>query len=390
MKKVARMRLNPDDNGNINHGMEQVGVRTTGRIKKPKAVFDPSDNYLPRSQRVISSNSLSISIASQSSERNKPFTPQPVSRRRYSTLSDITMVTTPSVNSEEQAYPCYICTKKEFKRSQNYKKMVSCLLCDKKVHKLCLKMEFEDFDVVRKKFKCETCRTCEICDNLSGRASTSSTSNDDIMTCAKCVKSFHSLCHVPNVRSFEKSKTNWRCKKCAVPLIGENLLSNANIKDIIGSEPKILAEQKPVKPAPPANVESCVKSIKNNTGEDKKPIIHNGVKVHSEAIVKNEKSNGDKPIKPEENIKYNANDVLDLPNVKGWTVEQVADYLTKYFPKEASVFRDHEIDGASLLLLKRSDVIKKLPLKLGPSLRIYSLILKLQTKQNDPTLGWKC
>lgn len=79
-----------------------------------------------------------------------------------------------------------------------------------------------------------------------------------------------------------------------------------------------------------------------------------------------------------------------MPDVKDWTVDEVSQYIAKYFPNEASVFKDNEIDGQSLLLLKRSDVVKKLPLKLGPSLRIYNLILKLQSNVDDNTLGWNC
>ena len=38
-----------------------------------------------------------------------------------------------------------------------------------------------------------------------------------------------------------------------------------------------------------------------------------------------------------------------------------------------------EIDGQSLLLLKRSDVLTGLNLKLGPALKIYQHVAKLQT-----------
>lgn len=89
-------------------------------------------------------------------------------------------------------------------------------------------------------------------------------------------------------------------------------------------------------------------------------------------------------------VLYSPNEPFEIPDVKDWTVDQVTEFFVKYFPKEAHVFKEHEIDGMSLLLLKRSDVIKKLPIKLGPSLRIYSLILKIQTQLNDPTLAWNC
>ena len=41
-----------------------------------------------------------------------------------------------------------------------------------------------------------------------------------------------------------------------------------------------------------------------------------------------------------------------------------------------------EIDGPSLLLLKRSDVLQGLSLRLGPALKIYNHVMKLQTAGN--------
>jgi len=44
------------------------------------------------------------------------------------------------------------------------------------------------------------------------------------------------------------------------------------------------------------------------------------------------------------------------------------------------VFQD--IDGASLLLMKRSDVLVGLHLKLGPALKIYNQVKKLQIRHS--------
>ena len=43
-----------------------------------------------------------------------------------------------------------------------------------------------------------------------------------------------------------------------------------------------------------------------------------------------------------------------------------------------------EIDGSSLLLLHRQDVIGGLGLKLGPALKVFNQVKKLQTKRNIP------
>lgn len=48
------------------------------------------------------------------------------------------------------------------------------------------------------------------------------------------------------------------------------------------------------------------------------------------------------------------------------------------FEKEAIIFREQEIDGKSLLLMKRGDVITGLNLPLGVALKLYSFINHLQ------------
>lgn len=47
-----------------------------------------------------------------------------------------------------------------------------------------------------------------------------------------------------------------------------------------------------------------------------------------------------------------------------------------------------DIDGHSLLLMKRSDVLTGLDLLLGPALKIYRHVLKLQVRRDDPKLYW--
>ena len=48
------------------------------------------------------------------------------------------------------------------------------------------------------------------------------------------------------------------------------------------------------------------------------------------------------------------------------------------FGNEALTFKEQEIDGKSLLLMKRSDVMTGLNLKVGPALKIFSFINHLQ------------
>ena len=63
-----------------------------------------------------------------------------------------------------------------------------------------------------------------------------------------------------------------------------------------------------------------------------------------------------------------------------WTVEDVANFIhSAGFESAAETFKEQEIDGKSLLLMKRQDVISGLPgLRVGPALKIFSFINHLQ------------
>ncbi|KAL4236641.1 hypothetical protein ACF0H5_005026 [Mactra antiquata] len=68
------------------------------------------------------------------------------------------------------------------------------------------------------------------------------------------------------------------------------------------------------------------------------------------------------------------------PNATNWSINDVVDYFhQKGFKEQAEAFKEQEIDGQSLLLLKRSDVLQGLSLKLGPALKIYNHVMRLQT-----------
>ncbi|XP_037546105.1 atherin [Nematolebias whitei] len=64
-----------------------------------------------------------------------------------------------------------------------------------------------------------------------------------------------------------------------------------------------------------------------------------------------------------------------------WTVSDVVRYFTAAgFPEQATAFRLQEIDGKSLLLMQRNDVLTGLSIKLGPALKIYERHVKVLQK----------
>lgn len=61
-----------------------------------------------------------------------------------------------------------------------------------------------------------------------------------------------------------------------------------------------------------------------------------------------------------------------------WSVADVTSYFTSVgFPEQALAFRTQEIDGKSLLLMQRSDVLTGLSIRLGPALKIYENHVKV-------------
>lgn len=67
------------------------------------------------------------------------------------------------------------------------------------------------------------------------------------------------------------------------------------------------------------------------------------------------------------------------PDPQNWTTDDVESYVKEIgFPDQAHLFKEQLIDGRSLLLLRRVDVVKGLSMKLGPALKIYAHINQLQ------------
>ncbi|CAH2310479.1 sterile alpha motif domain-containing 13 [Pelobates cultripes] len=71
------------------------------------------------------------------------------------------------------------------------------------------------------------------------------------------------------------------------------------------------------------------------------------------------------------------------PDPAQWAVDDVFNYLKSAgFEEQAGAFKDQEIDGKSLLLMTRNDVLTGLSLKLGPALKIYEFHVKPLQTQN--------
>ncbi|KAJ8356609.1 hypothetical protein SKAU_G00194030 [Synaphobranchus kaupii] len=74
-----------------------------------------------------------------------------------------------------------------------------------------------------------------------------------------------------------------------------------------------------------------------------------------------------------------------------WGVADVASYFTEAgFPEQAAAFRAQEIDGKSLLLMQRNDVLTGLSIRLGPALKIYERHVKVLQRTHFQDDGAFC
>ena len=78
-----------------------------------------------------------------------------------------------------------------------------------------------------------------------------------------------------------------------------------------------------------------------------------------------------------------------VPDVKDWSYEEIYKYFHKIFPKHAHIFKEQEIDGISILLMKRTDILHGFQLKLGVALNMYRHVVMLQARSTDPRLCWR-
>ena len=75
-----------------------------------------------------------------------------------------------------------------------------------------------------------------------------------------------------------------------------------------------------------------------------------------------------------------------IPDVSNWNAKKIHEYFLSHgFSQDVcQTLLEQEIDGGSLLLLHRNDVLTSLGLKLGPALKVFKHVKRLQTRRHFP------
>ncbi|XP_018374923.1 PREDICTED: uncharacterized protein LOC108768814 [Trachymyrmex cornetzi] len=235
---------------------------------------------------------------------------------------------------------CSLCAK------EKQEALVACRDCTVRAHPSCIYSPEEMIQKANSNWQCERCKTCTVCCETSDAG--------PLVTCYSCDDAYHYFCHPSRVTI--KSNTKWYCNECMQKQQSKMKIDDSqNTHSINGTS----------RPDSPSSTTILP------------PVLSPQVSPMRGSSDQMEEDGPKGPID------------LNIPDARNWTSEQVYQYFARLFPKDAEVFRQQEIDGHALLMMSRKDVVCGLNLLLGPALKIYRHVLKLQFRRDDPELYWQ-
>lgn len=239
--------------------------------------------------------------------------------------------------------------------------LLICKDCGAKAHPSCMDYTKDLAErAYRTDWQCIDCKTCCLCQD-PGDA-------DSMLFCDACDKGYHMTCHQPALN--EKPLGNWVCETCR--LENDKILSvEYNTVSQDSSDQKLSASDD-VNITSPNSSNNSNDVYLENTEKSSDSDQNSETKFSTKFSVKFFDVNTTLP-KLADTLPSNP------PDASKWSIDDVFHYFTDVgFGLHAAVFREQEIDGQSLLLMKRNDVITGLALRLGPALKIFAHVQRLQ------------
>lgn len=273
---------------------------------------------------------------------------------------------------------CDFCQKSStHNRKGRFEALLFCKDCTAKAHPSCMDYSEElSFRARKGLWQCMDCKTCIICQDA--------TDPDMMLFCDGCDKGYHMSCHRPQVT--EKPSGKWVCGECTSDgVLAEDLerkeKERQQEKEREREQQQMAENLRAPLPVAPIHI-----TIKQESGSTLPPTPAESPTLAEEA---GRRPRFD-PFDPGAGRRLLSKEPRLLPDgsypdATEWSVNDVAEFFTcAGFPEQAEVFREQEIDGRSLLLLKRSDIITGMSLKLGPALKIHRHVQKLQLAGMSP------
>lgn len=345
------------------------------RKKKSRKIFDPADHEQPSRKRKFSN----LQDRGEVLEDENHVVPQ--DHFVAPAPPEIHPIETPKVKEEIQE-TCYFCKSTSAKNKRGKPEaLLHCRDCTTIVHPSCMDYtENLTKTILASSWQCINCKTCSICEDAN---------EDELMLfCDSCDLGFHMPCLRPPMTS--KPPGKWECFKCQPrredviempppPTTGTLRMRRSHSTNSNSSDQDL--SHIPSSGTANGHRRRGAKSSHDGTngitnhidGETAKllPLLPPHLHPSKGQVPSNWE---DFPVDPQ------------IPDVGEWNCQKIEEYFLKQgFPStHASVFVREEIDGRSLLLLNRQDCLNSLGLKMGPALKLFHQIKKLQTRRNFP------
>lgn len=294
--------------------------------------------------------------------------------------------------------------------------LLICRDCGNKAHPSCMNYSPELVHRITSDasaWQCIDCKACIICNDSGDPGS--------LLFCDACDKGYHMQCHVPPLATMPIGK--WVCYNCQ-----NHPISPVRLADSSGF---VKPETATVKPEGPSNLtladdlrlqcdedmSECTVEVKDihiqvnaeNVQRELEMLSQDGVtndingniarSTHNysaddceandtsttTSVSKNVVNDTGLPESPApccDPAKDTDRSKNNLPpETSLWSVKEVMSFFSSLgFPEEAKSFQNQEIDGKALLLMSRNDVLTGMSIKLGPALKIYVHIARLQSQ----------
>ncbi|XP_062536720.1 zinc finger protein dpff-1 [Armigeres subalbatus] len=300
---------------------------------------------------------------------------------------------------------CDMCHKVEQQRRGF--KLIDCPSCAFRAHSKCLRAHpvYQKFPI-RINFRCFQCIECVVCGK--------SLRGGNLLFCCNCQNAFHSNCHGPS-----NSDSPWVCKRClgirspvkqprsepekppTVEAKRPESIDNADDEahqEFAGfSDNEMRKDSFSLSDSGPVNDSSLQPDDMEDDEEDdeEEEDEENDEQQEDE---EDEEADDMEPADQNDSAEEN-NDVVNdeekfdprldnFEEVHNWSCEDVYQYFNHYFPDYAHLFKEQEIDGPSLVLMRKSDVLSGFGLKLGPAISLYQRIVMMQNNDRDFRLTW--
>lgn len=311
-----------------------------------------------------------------------------------------------SVGAIKREPNCDMCHKVEQQRRGF--KLIDCSNCSFRAHSKCLRAHpvYQKFPI-RLNFRCFQCIECVVCGK--------SLRGGNLLYCCDCQNAFHANCHGPS-----NDSSPWVCKRCQGvispvkqsrsqpekqsstvierPESADNADDEAHQEFAGFSDNEIRKDSFSLSDSGPVNDSVVQPEDMEDDDDDDDEDEEEDDDQQDEDEEEEEEADEMEPTDQNDTTEEN-NDVdnveekfdprLDnFEDIQNWSCEDVFQYFKHYFPDYAHLFKEQEIDGPSLVLMRKSDVLSGFGLKLGPAIALYQRIVMMQNNDRDFRLTW--